>query len=329
MPVSASAQRSPLQSLGWAASFLIVLALTFPWTLWVLNSPMAAFSNKFNGHVFFPPDGPEDRFQYFQNLVIAPGERINYVTCVLCSITVQGIVYRQATALWGDVTVEDGGSVGQGIEVTGGRITLLRGSAVSPPPLSAIGGAVLIEPNVKTYPAFVLSHPRLFYPGQRSWPASGVPLFVLFVFLASACGGWLLLGSFRERVENATRRPVRSALIGILLFALLSPLLYLAVLSLYIFPPLAFVLYVSIPIVYWLTLAMGLPAVAEWFGSLSGSVNSVGARLIGAALLSALMLIPVLGLFVLLATMVIALGVGTGVLPWQPILYRQRSSLNR
>ena len=329
MPVANSAQRSALQWLGWAASFLIVLALTLPWTLWVLNSPMAAFSNKFNGHVFFPPDGPEDRFQYFQNLVVAPGERINYVTCVLCSITVQGIVYRQATALWGDVTVEDGGTVGQGVEVTGGRITLLRGSGVNPPPLSAIGGAVLIEPNVKTYPAFVLSHPRLFYAGQRSWPASGVPLFVLFVFLASACGGWLLLGSFRERAENATRRPFRSALFGLLLLALVSPLLYLAVLSLYIFPPLAFLLYLSIPIVYWLTLAMGLAAVAEWIGSLLGRQNRLGSRVTGATLLIVLMLIPVLGLLVLFVAMVVALGVGLGVLPWQRILYRQRSSLNR
>ena len=326
MPVATSAQRSILQWLGWAASFLTVLALTFPWTLWVLNSPMAAFSNKFSGHVFFPPDGPEDRFQYFQNLVIAPGDRINYATCVLCSITVQGIVYRQVTSLWGDVTVEEGGSVGQGVQVTGGRITLLTGAGVNPPPLSATGGSVLIEPGVKTYPAFAISHPRIFYPGQRSWPDRGVALFLLFVLSASACTGWFLPGSVRERVENAVRRPLRSALFGILLFALVPLLLYLTVLSLYIFPPLSLVLYLSIPTLYWLALAMGLAAMAEWIGSLLGRQNRLVSRLTGAAILMVLMLIPVLGLFVLLAVMMLALGVGIAVMPWQRLLFRQRSS---
>jgi hypothetical protein len=326
MPVSASAQRSALQWIGWAASFLIVLALTLPWTLWVLNSPMAAFSNKFNGHVFFSPDGPEDRFQYFQNLLIAPGDRINYATCVLCSITVLGIVNRQVTALWGDVTVGEGGSVGQGIQVTGGRLTLMTGAGVNPPPLSATGGSVLIEPGVKTYPAFAISHPRIFYPGQRSWPDRGVALFVLFVLSASACAGWLLSGPVRERVENALRRPFRSALFGILLFALVWPLLYLTVLSLYIFPPLSFLLYLSIPTVFWLALAMGFAVMAEWIGSLLVRQNRLASRLTGAAILMASMVIPVLGLFVLLAVMVVAPGVGIAVLPWQQLVFRRRSS---
>lgn len=289
---------------------------------------MEEYSYKFNGHVFFPLDGPQDRFQYFQNLVIAPSERVNYATCVLCSISVRGVVYRQATALWGDVTVEEGGSVGQGIEATGGRITLLAGAGVTPPPLTAFGGSVLIKPGVKTYPAFALSLPLLFYPGQRSWPALGVLLFALCVLLVSACGGWLVLGSVRERVEHAVRRPLRSALFGVLLVALVSPLLYLAALSLYIFPPLGFLLYPAIPLVYWLVLAIGLAAVAEWLGSLLGRGNGLGARLTAAALLVAFMLVPVLGLFVMLALILLALGVGIGVLPWRRILYKRGSSSN-
>jgi hypothetical protein len=53
---------------------------------------MEELSRTFNRHIFFAPGGPEDRFQYFWNLVIAPGERVRYATCVLCSITVQGFV---------------------------------------------------------------------------------------------------------------------------------------------------------------------------------------------------------------------------------------------
>ncbi len=322
----ATTDRQPaLQWIGWTASCLVLLALTSPWAIWILASPMYEFSFKFNGHVFFPPDGPEDRFQYFQNLVIARGQRVNYATCVLCSITVQGLIYQRATALWGDVTVENGGAVGQGIEVNGGSITLLAGSWVTPPPLSAIGGSVIIESGVKTYPAFAISHPRFFYPGQRSWPASGVAIFVLFVLLASACGGWLLSGSLRERVENAVRRPLRIALSIVLLFALLLALLFLAALSLYFFPPLAFFLYFFIPIAYWLALAIGLAVVAEWLGSLLGRGNRLGARLTGAALLTALMLVPVIGLFVMGAVMLVALGTGGCVLPLQRVGMRRAS----
>lgn len=290
---------------------------------------MDEFLHKFNGHIFFPPEGPEDRFQYFWNLVIAPGERVRYATCVLCSITVQGLVGQQATALWGDVTVEDGGGVGQGIEVNGGRIRLLAGARVNPPPLSAIGGSVIIDPDVKTNRAFGLSQPRLFYPGQRSWPGSGVPLFALLVLLVSACGGWLVSGSFHERVADAARRPIRSALFTIVLFLMTLPILFLGALSLYFFPPLAFFLYFSIPVVYWLVLAIGFAAVAERIGSRLGRENHLGARLTGAALLIAFMLVPVVGLLVLVAVMLVALGVGTSVLPWQRILYRNRSSLGR
>jgi len=73
-------------------------------------------------------------------------------------------------------------------------------------------------------------------------------------------------------------------------------LLFLAALSLYLFPPLYFFLYFSIPIAYWLALAIGLAVVAEWLGSLLGRENRLGARLTGAALLIALMLVPVIGL---------------------------------
>src|SRR5260370_36411919 len=111
----ATTDRQPaLQWIGWTASCLVLLALTWPWTIWILDSPMYEFSDKFNGHVFFPPDGPEDRFQYFQNLVIAPGQRVNHATCVLCSITVQGVIHRRPPAAFGAVALERGRAPGPG-----------------------------------------------------------------------------------------------------------------------------------------------------------------------------------------------------------------------
>src|SRR5947209_2713365 len=74
-----------------SCSFLI-LVLGLPWTVWGRQSPMMRYSDKFAGHVFFPADGPDDRFQYLRHLVISPGDRIRYATCVLCSVTVNGSV---------------------------------------------------------------------------------------------------------------------------------------------------------------------------------------------------------------------------------------------
>ena len=147
-----------------ATSWVLILALAWFSTHWLMVSPMAVFSKKFTHGVFFPPDGPQDRLQYFHNLVIANGERVDFATCVLCSITVEGFVDRQATTLWGDVTVESTGHVVSGIEATGGGITLASGSDVGGYQLSTTGGLVVAEPgnniNVDSWPGF-------FYPGQR------------------------------------------------------------------------------------------------------------------------------------------------------------------
>jgi len=120
-------------------------------------------------------------------------------------------------------------------------------------------------------------------------------------------------------------RPLRDALFSVLLFALVLPLFFLVALSLYFLPPLAFFLYVSILIVYWFALAIGFAAVTEWIGSLLGRENRLGARLTGAALLIALMLVPVIGLFVMGAVTLVALGTGTCVLPLQRVRMRRGS----
>jgi len=120
-------------------------------------------------------------------------------------------------------------------------------------------------------------------------------------------------------------RPLRIGLFIVLLFALLLALLFLAALSLYLFPPLYSFLYFSIPIAYWFALAIGLAVVAEWLGPLLGRENRLGARLTGAALLIVLMLVPVIGLFVMGAVMLVALGAGTCVLPLRRVGMRRAS----
>ena len=85
-------------------------------------------------------------------------------------------------------------------------------------------------------------------------------------FLASVCGGHLMSASFSTKIDDALQRPLSSALLGLTTWALPSGLLYLAVLSLYFFPPLAIVLYLGTPIAFWLGLAVGFAAFSERVG---------------------------------------------------------------
>src|SRR5882762_3935314 len=121
-----SNRRTTMQWIGWAASCAVIVGLSPRCVDWVWNSPMVEFSRKFDTRLFFPPDEPEDRFQYFRHLDVAREERVRYATCVLCSVTVQGSVGEQVTVLWGDATVERDGGVKE-INVNGGRIAVLAG----------------------------------------------------------------------------------------------------------------------------------------------------------------------------------------------------------
>jgi hypothetical protein len=53
------------------------------------------------------------------------------------------------------------------------------------------------------------------------------------------------------------------------------------------------------PIPYWVAFVIGFAAVTERIGSRFGLANPLGARLSGAGVLIALMLIPIVGLFVM------------------------------
>jgi hypothetical protein len=293
-----------------AASWLVVLALTVPWAIWILGSPMMRLSGIWS----LPKIEPEDRFQYFTDLVVAHGEHVRDATCVLCSVTVNGNV-QLATTLWGDVTIGEGGFVGQ-IEVQGGRVEALAGSGLGSE-VSAIGGPVIIDPSVTAYRNLMRGSPGYFYPGQRSWPVEGIALFTIVVLFAAACGGWLVPESFRERVEVAVRRPVRSSGLGILLGLLPLALLALGGFLFYIFPPIGALLFFAAPTVYWLILVIGLAVLAELVGSRLGIANPPVARMAGAALLVATMLVPVAGFFIMLAVILTAAGAGTGILFWR------------
>jgi hypothetical protein len=293
----------------WFGCCLVALLLTPYWAYWFFNSPMVELWNEVSGGSFFPAGQQGNRFQYLTNLVIAPRENHVHVKCVLCSITVRGTVGTAAT-FWGDVTVESGGSVGRA-NVWGGRITLMPGAGVWMPTLFAYGGPVVVDESIRVNSNLILSSPRTFYPGQRSWPIEGVAIFVIVLLLTSACGGGLVWGRLRERVKGAVGRPGTSALLGIALLVLLPFLIFLAYVA---FPPLALLLMFLTPIPYWVIFVIGFAAVSQQLGSLLGFAHPLSARFSGAGVLIALMLFPIVGLFAMVAVTLVALGAGTSIL---------------
>jgi hypothetical protein len=299
---------------GWVASCLVTLLLTPYWAIWFYNSPMAELWNEVAGGSFFPAGQQANRFNYLRNLVINPGENRVHAKCVLCSMTVRGTV-GTATTFWGDVTVESGGGV-ERADVWGGRITLMPGAGVWMPTLFAYGGPVVVDPSIRVNSSLILSSPRTFYPGQRSWPGGGVAVFAIALLVTSACGGSLVWGRLRERVGRAARRPFASALLGFVLLVVILPSLgFLAVVFLRTSPPLFLLLLFLTPVPYWAAFVIGFAAVTERIGSRFGLAHPLVARLRGAGVLIALMLIPILGLFVMVPVALVALGAGTGVLP--------------
>lgn len=267
---------------------------------------MIRYTQKFSSSVFFPPDGPNDRFQYFHELVIRPDEKVDFATCVLCSMRVEGVVYRGATTLWGDVTVEPNGVVVGGIEVGGGSVQILPGAKVAVPPAVTVnGGTVVHGAGIDASPAFIHEFPNLFYPGQRSW-SQGALLFAVVVLVTAFCGGEAMPRAFATNMTDALQRPWLAFFWGTVVLWLPGILLFLATLSLYLFAPLAVVFYAASPLLFWIGLSFGIAAISEEIGVTR--FNGWRARLAGAAVLTGFMLVPVVGAFVMLASMLLGLG---------------------
>jgi hypothetical protein len=306
---------SGLTRTGRVISLFVTLALAIPVSRWLMASPILEFLDQRSQYEHWQGSPTlvrlgEYRLEYFENLTIAQDEKVGNVTCVFCSVAVRGSVYDHVTALWGDVTVEDGGRVGQGIQVVGGGLTVLAGGHV-PQPLFVQGGKAKIDASVQLNRSFMVDHSNVYYPGQRSFPASGVDLFIAVVALTVTCGVWLPTEAFRERVATAVRKPIWSVLAGIVLIAFLPILEAIAVVSMYIFrSPLMFPLFFYAPLaLYWVLLTIGLASLSFQVGSLAGK-SPLAKQVIGALVIVGAMLLPVVGFFAMAAAILVALGAG-------------------
>ena len=308
-------RRSALHWIGWMISTAVILSLTGYWPEWAKASPMAELWNVAVNYGLPIPSGPGGRLQYLRRLVIAQREHASRATCILCSVTVLGSA-GEVIAYWGDVTIETGAGLGpDGIRVNGGRVTLKSGVQTTKPMLLANGGQVIIDPRVEGIdPKLVHASPRFYYPGQRSYPREGLQSFVSQLLLVAVFGGWLPWGRTRGRIEEAAKRPFRSAMVGVVLLIVVLPFFnLLTALFVRVLPWVAGILLFLLPSTYWVVSAIGFSAVAACLGCRLGIASRLGARVAGAVLLIMAMLVPVLGLVTLIPLTLVALGAGTSI----------------
>ncbi|RPI20336.1 MAG: hypothetical protein EHM61_27250 [Acidobacteria bacterium] len=238
---------------------------------------------------------------YFFRVTVPKGSTKEDVICILCSAEIHGKLTGDLVLIGGNAEIS--GPVDGDVVVVGGWIHTrgpIGGDAL------AIGGSLEKEPGAKIA-GDAESYPWFHLPGQRSFHPLGVLCLlggqVLSILIAG--GVWR-----RERSDRLADRLVRwwwlALVVGLGLW-----FVYFEYLDEY--EPASTVM----EIVFWLLLL--LLSVATWFGYY-GLAWALGRRvfrtaawktmLAGALILSAALLVPLLGMAVLCGSLCIGLGAG-------------------
>ena len=220
-------------------------------------------------------------------------------------LTPSARIHGDAVAVGGNLEVQDGASVdGDAVSVLG-KLDVAKTDAVKGQIVNVIAGAL---PNLEPLKKFFLECVLKFRPLAPSvgwvWAVAGAFL-LLYLLVALA-----FPRPVQNCVDELTRRPATTFLIGLLtklIIPILTLVLILTGVGIFIVPFLsAAVLFAGI---------VGKAALLQYFGQQLGKQFSHGttlkplvALLIGAALLTVLYMVPVLGLLALLTTGLWALG---------------------
>jgi uncharacterized RDD family membrane protein YckC/cytoskeletal protein CcmA (bactofilin family) len=235
------------------------------------------------------------------------GEVGNAVVCVFGNVQlIPGArIHGAAVTVFGNLEVQDGAGVdGDAVSVLG-KLDVARADAVKGKVVNVLAGQFpSFEPFRRFFVQCVLKL-RPLAPGVGwVWPVAGVFL-LLYVLVAVA-----FPRPVQHCVDELTRRPATTFLIGLLtkmLIPIVALILVATGIGIFIVPFLgAAVLFAGI---------VGKVALLQYFGQQLGKQFSRGtalqplvALLIGAALLTVLYIVPVLGLLALLTTGLWALG---------------------
>jgi uncharacterized RDD family membrane protein YckC len=235
------------------------------------------------------------------------GEVGNAVVCVLGNVqlTPGARIHGAAVAVCGNLEVQDGADVdGDAVSVLG-KLDVAKPNDVKGRVVHVLAGPFpSFEPFRKYFVQCVLKLRPLAPSVGWVWPVAGVFL-LLYVLVAVA-----FPRPVQHCVDELTRRPATTFLIGLLtkmLIPIVTLILVATGIGIFIVPFLgAAVLFAGI---------VGKVALLQYFGQQLGKQFSRGtalqplaALLIGAALLTVLYIVPVLGLLALLTTGLWALG---------------------
>jgi uncharacterized RDD family membrane protein YckC len=235
------------------------------------------------------------------------GEVGNTVVCVFGNVqlTPSARVHGAAVAVCGNLEVQDGASVGGDAVSVLGKLDVAKPDGVKGKVVNVLAGQFpSFEPFRKFFVQCVLKLRPLAPSVGWVWPVAGVFL-LLYVLVALA-----FPRPVQHCVDELTRRPATTFLIGLLtkmLIPIATLILVATGIGLFIVPFLgAAVLFAGI---------VGKVALLQYFGQQLGKQFSRGAALqplvallIGAALLTVLYIVPILGLLALLTTGLWALG---------------------
>jgi hypothetical protein len=139
-------------------------------------------------------DTSHERTQFGRDIYIGANEEVTEVTCFGCNIHIRGKVKTDATALGGNIAVEDQGEVGADTTAFGGSIRLDKGANVSS--VTVFGGRLHRDPG-----ATVNGDVTTFTGSIWVVLIFGLPMILLGAFIALVV--WLIRRLTRPAVPLA------------------------------------------------------------------------------------------------------------------------------
>ena len=251
---------------------------------------------------------------YFRTITVAEGAQEGSITCLFCDVVVRGEVQGEVVTIWGSVTVS--GKVTQDIVAVGGTVRLKDG-AEADRDVVAIGGQITSEGNVVApEKEGFAALPWFHMPGQRSIGWRGAIALLGFHLVCVFLPALILRPRAVQSVAKISQRWFLTSLAGFLFIAIysyglnaLDEYLHSSDLVEGIFS----FLFLSI-------LAIGIAGTAYNIGDRLFPGLLLASLMAGAVILTALELIPYLGLL----AMILAAYWATGSALWSGLGFRGR-----
>jgi hypothetical protein len=244
----------------------------------------------------------DDITRYLRSIEINQGQKVEEVVCIWCSVKVTGTVTGDVVAIGGDVEVS--GKVGGDAIASGGRVRLLTGGAVEGEAV-AVGGIFSNEGSAPPKQG-AESVPYVHLPGQRSIHPLGALTFTGINCLSALIGGAILRSRRSTNLADAILSHPAATVISGCITMTIWVLLWMAFDTDSRLLEIGFwagqvvttvLLFCGCTGIAWLAgrlIFPGFPPFLKWPA--------------GALIVSALVLIPVAGLFLWLAAMVAGFG---------------------